>query len=89
MTHERYCYCEAEVRSSSVNVVCVLCLHIEFVMAALQKRGSMEPMEHPLDLPLVNIVPKISAQIASDEFYLGSDKDRFHIGALQHCKFQA
>ena len=49
----------------------------------------MEPMEHPLDLPLVNIVPKISAQIASDEFYLGSDKGRFHIGALQYCKFQA
>ena len=40
---------EAEVRSSSVSVVH---LHIVFSKAALQKRGSMEPMEPPLDPPL-------------------------------------
>ena len=41
----RYCYCEPEVRSSSVRVVYIVCLHIVFSKAALQKRGSMEPME--------------------------------------------
>ena len=39
LTHERYCYCEAEVRSSSVNIVCVVRLRIEFLKAALQKEG--------------------------------------------------
>ena len=57
LTHERYCYCEAEVRSSGVNVVCVVRLCIEFLKAANQKE----------DLPLDNIVPKISAQIARRE----------------------
>ena len=48
----RYCYCEAEVRSSSVSVVYVVRLRIVFSKAALQKRGSIEPMEPPLDAPL-------------------------------------
>ena len=43
---------EAEVRSSSVSVVYVVHLHIVFSKATLQKRGSMEPMEPPLDPPL-------------------------------------
>ena len=43
---------EVEVRSSSVSVLYVVCLRIVFSKAALQKRGSMEPMEPPLDLPL-------------------------------------
>ena len=43
---------EAEVRSSSVGVVYVVRLRIVFSKAALQKRGSMEPMEPPLDPPL-------------------------------------
>ena len=47
-----YCYCEAEVRSSSVSVVYVIRLRIVFSKAALQKRGSIEPMEPPLDPPL-------------------------------------
>ena len=52
VTHMHYCDCEAEVRSSSVSVVYVIRLHKVFLKAALQKRGSMEPMESPLDLPL-------------------------------------
>ena len=44
---------EAEVRSSSVSVVYIVRLRIVFSKAALQKRGSMEPMEPPLDPPLV------------------------------------
>ena len=43
---------KAEVRNFSVNVVCVVRLQIVFLKAALQKRGSMEPMESPLDPPL-------------------------------------
>jgi len=39
----RYCYFEAEVRSSSVSSLRI------FSKAALQKRGSMEPIEPPLD----------------------------------------
>ena len=45
LTHVHYCYCEAEMRSSCVSVVYVECLCIVFSKAALQKRGSMEPME--------------------------------------------
>ena len=49
-----YCCCEAEVRSSSVSIVYTL--HATFAHSiskvALQKRGSMEPMEPPLDPPL-------------------------------------
>ena len=45
----RYCYCEAELRSSSVSIVR---LQIILSKAALQKRGSIEPMEPPLDPPL-------------------------------------
>ena len=52
LTHVRYCYCEAEVHSCSVSVVYVLHLRIVFSKVALQKRGSMEPMEPPLDPPL-------------------------------------
>ena len=48
----RYCYCEAKVRSSSVSVVYVVRLRIIFSKAALQKRGSTEPIEPPLDPPL-------------------------------------
>ena len=47
----RHCYCEAKVRSSSVSVVYVLRLRI-FSKGALQKRGSIEPIEPPLDPPL-------------------------------------
>ena len=47
-----YCNCEAKVRSSSVSVVYVVRLRIIFSKAALQKRGSMEPIEPPLDPPL-------------------------------------
>ena len=43
---------DSEVRSSSVSVVYVIYLRIAFSKAALQKRGSMEPMEPTLDLPL-------------------------------------
>ena len=43
---------EAEVRSSSVCVVYVLLLRIVFSKAALQERGSMEPVEPPLNPPL-------------------------------------
>ena len=43
---------EVEVRSSSVSVLYVVRLHMVFSKAALQKRGSMEPMEPSLDLPL-------------------------------------
>ena len=50
-----YCYCEAEVRSSSVSVVYVVRLRIVFSKAALQKRGSIEPMEPPLDPPLARV----------------------------------
>ena len=49
LTHVHF-YSEAEVRSSSVSVV--VRLRIVFSKAALQKRGSMEPMEPPLDPPL-------------------------------------
>ena len=52
MTRVCYCYCEAEVHSSSVSVVYVVRLRIVFSKAALQKRGSIEPMEPPLDPPL-------------------------------------
>ena len=38
--------------SSSVSVLYVVRLHMVFSKAALQKRGSMEPMEPSLDLPL-------------------------------------
>ena len=43
---------EAKVHSSSVGVVYVVCLHIVFSRAALQKRGFTEPKEPPMDLPL-------------------------------------
>ena len=43
---------DAEVHSSSVSIVYIVCLHIVLSKAALQKKGSMEPMEPPLDLPL-------------------------------------
>ena len=43
---------EVEVCSPSVSVLYVVRLRIVFSKAALQKRGSMEPMEPPLDLPL-------------------------------------
>jgi len=49
----RYCYCEAKVRSSSVSVVYAVRLRI-FSKAALLKRGSMEPIEPPLDPPLLS-----------------------------------
>jgi len=45
VTRVRYCYCEAEVRSSSVSVVYVVRLRTVFSKAALQKRSSIEPME--------------------------------------------
>ena len=48
----RYCYCKAKVCSSSVSLVYVVRLRIIFSKAALQKRGSMEPIEPPLDPPL-------------------------------------
>ena len=54
LTHVRSLQCEAEVRSSSVGVVYVVCLRIVFSKATLQKRGSMEPNEPPLDPPLGN-----------------------------------
>jgi len=44
-------HCEAKVCSSSVSVVYVVRLRI-FSKAALQKRGSIEPIEPPLDPPL-------------------------------------
>ena len=50
------CYFEAKVRSSSVSVVYVVRLRIIFSKAALQKRGSMEPIEPPLDPPLVSFM---------------------------------
>ena len=50
--HECYCYCEADVHSSSVSLVYVVRLRIIFSKAALQKKGSIEPMEPPLDPPL-------------------------------------
>ena len=46
--------CEAKVHSSSVSKVYVVRLPIVFLKAALQKRGSVEPMESPLDPPLCN-----------------------------------
>ena len=55
VTHERYCYCEADVCRSSVSLMYVVRLRIIFSKAALQKRGSIEPMEPPLDLPLVQL----------------------------------
>ena len=45
-------FVEAEVHSSSVGVVYVVRLRIVFSKAALQKKGSMESMDPPLDLPL-------------------------------------
>ena len=56
LTHMRFCYCEAEVGSSSVNVMYVVHLCIVFSKAALQKRGSIEPMEPPLELPLLYLL---------------------------------
>ena len=50
-------YCEARVRSSSVSEKCtgIVRLRIVFSKAALQKRGSMEPMESgPLNPPLIS-----------------------------------
>ena len=47
-----YCYCEAKVCSSSESVVHIVRLRIIFSKVALQKRGSMEPIEPPLDLPV-------------------------------------
>ena len=49
-----YCYCKAKVCSSSVGIVYVVRLCVIFLKAALQKRGSMEPIEPPLDLPLTH-----------------------------------
>ena len=46
LTHVRYYYCEAKLRSSSVSVVYGVRLCIVFSKASFQKRGSMEPMEH-------------------------------------------
>ena len=54
VTHVRYWYYEAEVRRSSVSVVYVVRLRIVFSKASLQKRGSIEPMEPPLDPPLLS-----------------------------------
>ena len=45
---------DSEVRSSSVSVVYVVRLHTVFLKAALQKKGSMEPMESSLDPPSRN-----------------------------------
>ena len=42
-----------KVHSSSVSLMYVVHLCIIFSKAALQKRGSMEPMEPPLDPPLI------------------------------------
>ena len=52
-SHVHFYYCEGEVHSSSVSVVYVVRLCIIFSKASLQKRGSMEPMEPPLDPPLL------------------------------------
>ena len=49
----RYCYCDAEVCSSSASIVYVIRFCIVFSKAALRKRGSIEPMEPPLDPPLL------------------------------------
>ena len=57
LTHVRIATVEVEVRSSSVSVAYVVRLRIVFSKAALQKRGSMEPMEPPLDPPLANLFP--------------------------------
>ena len=46
---------EAEVHSSNVSILHVVRLHIVFSKAALQKRGSMELMEPPLDPPLTQL----------------------------------
>ena len=50
LTPVSFCYFEAEVRSSSVSVVYVVRLRIILSKA---KWGSMEPMEPPLDSPLL------------------------------------
>ena len=47
----RYCYCEAKVRSSSVSTFA----HNIFE-GSPSKRGSMEPIEPPLDPPLMCVV---------------------------------
>ena len=50
LTPVSFCYFEAEVCSSSVSVVYIVCLRIILSNA---KRGSIEPVEPPLDLPLL------------------------------------
>ena len=65
MTGVRYCYCEAKVRSSRVGAVYVVRLRIIFSKVALQKRGSMEPMEPPLDPPLISKIRYLYTESAN------------------------
>ena len=64
-----YCYCEAEVRSSSVCVVYVVRLHIVFSKAALQKRVSMDQPLRKSTTSFVNKVSFISDERNMDQFY--------------------
>ena len=71
----RHCYCEAKVRSSSVSVVYVLRLRI-FSKGALQKRGSIEPIEPPLDPPLyfIQFLAVLHAFAKPDDFKFSREK---------------
>ena len=60
----RYCYCGAKVHCSSVSVVYVVC------EGTLQKRGSMEPIEPPLDPPLITTSMYTKNCVASPSFSL-------------------
>ena len=53
LTHVRYCYCEAKVRSSSVIVVNVVCLRIVFFEGSPSKDGFHGTHGTPLDPPLL------------------------------------
>ena len=46
-----------------MGVVYIVRLRIVFSKAALQKRGSIEPMEPPLDPPLALDVAKVNATV--------------------------
>ena len=72
------------MRSSSVSVVYIVRLRIIFSKAALQKRGSMEPIEPPLDPPLypyrlISVIDKLQVYILMQYLHFSMNEHMYQI----------
>ena len=65
---------------TDVSIVYVVHLHIVFLKAALQKRGSMEPMEPPRDPPLYQLLSSCCQVFPYREERLAKIGEKFERG---------